>query len=51
MIKLWNKVKMETVLKFFKKCSTSNFMDGVQNALLWNNEIEKEIETICIEAE
>ena len=37
-IKSWEKVKMETVIKSFKKCGISNAMDGTEDDLLWDTD-------------
>jgi len=34
-IKAWDKIKVETVVKSFKKCGISNSMDGTEDDLLW----------------
>lgn len=37
-IKAWDKVKTESVIKSFKKTSISNALDGSEDDLLWENE-------------
>ena len=43
-IKAWNDIDAETVIKFFKKCSISNSLDGVEDDYLWKDEEEAEAE-------
>jgi hypothetical protein len=40
--KSWEKFKVETVIKSFKKCSISNAMDGTEDDLLWDTDDEAE---------
>ena len=35
-IKAWSEIKVETVIKSFKKCGISNAMDGTEDDCLWN---------------
>lgn len=44
MIKLWENVKSETVIKSFKKCRISNAMDSTEDYFLWNTDDEAEID-------
>lgn len=37
-IKAWDKVKTESVIKSFKKCSISNALDGSEDDVLWEND-------------
>ena len=39
-LKAWNEVRTESVIKSFKKCSISNAMDGTEDDLLWEEEEE-----------
>lgn len=36
-LKAWNAVKYETVVKSFKKCGISNHLDGREDCALWDN--------------
>ena len=42
--KEWEKVKVETVIKSFKKCGISNAMDRTEDDLLWDTDDDEEIE-------
>ena len=42
-IKSWEKVKVEIVIKSFKKCGISNAMDGTEDDLLWDTDDDEEI--------
>jgi hypothetical protein len=48
MIKSWEKIKVETVIKSFKKCCISNAMDGKEDDLLCDTD---EAETDSPDAE
>jgi hypothetical protein len=41
-IKSWEKVILETVIKSFKKCGVSKAMDGTKQDLLWDADDEVE---------
>ena len=44
-IKSWDKVKTESVVKSFKKCGISNAMDGTEDDLLYESEDEEEVDS------
>lgn len=48
-IKSWEKVKVETVIKSFKKCGISNAMDGTEDDLLWDTDDEGETDSLDTE--
>lgn len=37
-IKAWDKVKTESIIKSFKKCSISNALDGSEDDTLWEDD-------------
>ena len=41
-IKAWNDIDAETVIKSFKKCGISNSLDGMEDDYLWKDEEETE---------
>ena len=43
-IKAWDNVKVERVIKSFKKCGISNAMDGSEDDLLYESEDEAEVD-------
>ncbi|KAJ1113543.1 hypothetical protein NDU88_001785 [Pleurodeles waltl] len=44
-IKAWNDIDAETVIKSFKKCGISNSLDGMEDDYLWQDEEKTEAET------
>ncbi|KAJ1206561.1 hypothetical protein NDU88_001964 [Pleurodeles waltl] len=44
-IKAWNDIDAETVIKSFKKCGISNSLDGMEDDYLWQDEEKAEAET------
>ncbi|KAJ1211543.1 hypothetical protein NDU88_006901 [Pleurodeles waltl] len=44
-IKAWNDIDAETVIKSFKKCGISNSLDGMEVDYLWQDEEKAEAET------
>ncbi|KAK9398934.1 hypothetical protein NXF25_013903 [Crotalus adamanteus] len=44
-IKAWNDIDAETVIKSFKKCGVSNSLDGMEDDYLWQDEEEAKAET------
>ncbi|KAJ1130292.1 hypothetical protein NDU88_008646 [Pleurodeles waltl] len=44
-IKAWNDIDAETVIKSFKKCGISNSLDGMEDDYLWQDEEKAEDET------
>ncbi|KAJ1086507.1 hypothetical protein NDU88_004529 [Pleurodeles waltl] len=44
-IKAWNDIDAETVIKSFKKCGISNSLDGMEDDYLWQDEEKPEAET------
>ncbi|KAG7154701.1 Pogo transposable element-like 72 [Homarus americanus] len=50
-IKAWNDINVETVIKSFKKCGISNSMDGMEDDMLWEDEDETEAEAMSSDLE
>ena len=50
-IKAWNDIDVETVIKSFKKCGIWNSLDGMENDYLWKDEEEAEAEAKPSESE
>ncbi|KAG7164417.1 Pogo transposable element-like 68 [Homarus americanus] len=50
-IKAWNDINVETVIKSFKKCGISNSMDGMEDDMLWEDEDETEAEATSSDLE
>ncbi|KAJ1185842.1 hypothetical protein NDU88_002629 [Pleurodeles waltl] len=44
-IKTWNDIDAETVIKSFKKCGISNSLDGMEDDYLWQDEEKAEADT------
>jgi hypothetical protein len=44
-IKSWEKVKVEMVIKSVKKCGISNAMHGTSDDLLWDTDVEAETDS------
>ena len=40
----WEAVKVPTIVKAFKKCCISNAMDGTEDDILWQHEVNDTIE-------
>ncbi|KAJ1108820.1 hypothetical protein NDU88_006190 [Pleurodeles waltl] len=50
-IKAWNDIDAETVIKSFKKCGISNSLDGMEDDYLWHDKEKAEAETTPSDAE
>lgn len=50
-IKAWEKVKTESVIKSFKKCCISNALDGTEDDILWEDDEEEVIDGPSDEAD
>ena len=45
-INSWNEIKIETIVKSFKKCGISNALDGTEDDYLWNDRDEDDIDDL-----
>lgn len=45
-INSWNEIKIDTVVKSFKKCGISNALDGTEDDYLWNDRDEEDVEDL-----
>lgn len=50
-IKAWNDIDAQTVIKSFKKCGISNSLDGMEDEYLWQDEEEAEAEATSSDTE
>lgn len=50
-IKAWNDITEETVIRSFKKCGISNSLDGMEDDFLWQDEGEAEAEATPSDSE
>lgn len=50
-IKAWNDIDAQTVIKSFKKCGISNSLDGMEDDYLWQDEEEAEAEATSSDTE